>query len=225
MNNTSSNNLNDHIIVKLGAAVATTIGLCIIVATQVIFPTQQAAIINHSKNLENQLKKVEKNKTLLSKNLAITKKELDFTKKRLELLQNANLFNVGDPYPAGLGQLRIGDPINKADQVFPKDSIEHSEGNISVNGQHKIFKDITYFYDDESKNNPITHISFGMDVLSKSDAFLQEKLVEALDKPKKWKRKEFFSWRANLGLAVYKSSDFSYILIPNDKVPGYWPDK
>jgi len=221
----------DHPLVVASIAVAGTIALAVLLVKDVILPTQTATLTNQVASLTSRVASLSAEVSSLRESKADADKKVarlqtqlaDLDRKHSEA-QHANLFSFGNPYPVGLGQVKVGDPISSLAAVYPEKIIEKNEnGYWSINNQHKVFAHITYYYDEKAPKSPITHILFSIGyTVTVRDAFLQGKLVESLGAPKQWKRKGYFSWATQAKITVYKSDSMSFILMKESSQPGTW---
>ncbi|KFZ39140.1 hypothetical protein HR45_01710 [Shewanella mangrovi] len=229
MNNTD---WKDHPISIAAVAVAATIGLCILIGKEIVLPTYTASLNNTIELLKNEKNKIEtEKKSIENKAEALTKKlgESDSTNKdllkKLEQAQYGNLFSNGDPYPVGLGSVRIGDPAKSILKIYPKASIDvDKKGFITIKNQHQLFNDIVYYVNEDDKNLPITHIMYRINYTTKiDDNFLQKKLIDSFGLPEEWEWDNYYSWQTKSKLIIYKDDDRSIILMNQNYSPGTWP--
>jgi hypothetical protein len=215
----------DHPLVVASAAVAGTIALGVLLVTEVILPTQTAALANQVTALSAEASSLRESKVDANKKLEHLQSQVADLDRKLSDAQHSNLFSFGNPYPVGLGQVRVGDPISSVAAVYPENAINKNENSYwSVNDQHKLFNNITYYFDEKVPKSPITHILFSIVYpVTADDAFLQGKLVEALGTPKQEHKKGFFSWSTQAKAVVYKYSSNSFILMDKNHSLGMWP--
>lgn len=208
-------------------AVAGTIVLAVLIVKEVILPTHTAAMTNQVAALSAEVSSLRASKADADNKLAQIRTQVAELDRKLSQAQHANLFSLGSPYPVGVGQVRVDDPISSLTTTYPDALIEKNEnGYWSVNDQHKVFNSIVYYYDEKIPNNPITHIMFSFGYPLTVDAtFLQGKLVEVLGAPKQWQRKGYFSWNTQANVTLYKDDEESFIVMRNGSRPGSWPDK
>lgn len=243
----TSSSWKEHPIVVAAIAVSGTIALAVLLIKEVIIPTHTAALTNKISSLSAEVSSLHQDKENSSKTIYTLKekistfeRELSSDKQKyleqiakleekLTQAQLANLFSFGNPYPSGLGLVRVGDSIQKVLMTYPEDVIgKDNDGYYTIKDQHKIFNHIVYYYDKKDPNNKISHISFSVRYpYSINDTLLQEKLVETLGTPKEWSRKGYYSWDtgAGAGATVFKDDKYGYILMSHDYFPGYWPDE
>ena len=175
-------------------------------------------------HLQNQIDEMPKYKEIAEraiKEKINIQKELDKTRLQLEEAQNINMFKSNDPYPVGLGEIRIGDSIDKLYSVYKKENIKvnNDPGFCSVENEHSIFR-ITYYFDDDLKDKKICQIMFMFYKKKFQPDFLQNKLQENFGKPKTYKINGQYSW--NLGkVSIYKNNIDSYVILDNTYKPNW----
>jgi hypothetical protein len=105
-------------------------------------------------------------------------------RKKLVEAQLKNVFSLGNPYPVGLGKVKLGDSIDVIQSNFPEASIERiTSGFWSVRYDHPAFRSVTYYFDrpkelkDRRVRLLLLHASDGI------SGVLKEKLIEALGQP------------------------------------------
>lgn len=211
----------DHPVVVAALSVAGTFTLTTFAFKEVIIPTQLADINNKIRDLPSLQSTIE----TLQVDGKRKDQEIDSLKRQVELLQQKNLFNRGDPMPVVLSKVKIGQPIVDIDLFYPSRMVDKSsESYWSVNLDYGVFREIVYFYDEKKKKKTVTHISFRMAPQADySEAFLQDRLIDALGPPASNPRKDFFSWETK-NYSVFKISNDSYLVLPRESRPGYWPD-
>lgn len=213
----------DHPIVVAAIAVVATIGVCVLLFKDIILPTYSASVNNQLLTIPELQKKIQDLESVLSS----TTQQLKDSQHQIKLIHASNLFAVGSPYPTGLSKVRLGDNISALDLHYGSDALTKTEeGFITVKFKHGVFERVVYTFDASSKakDKSITQISF---VLSSNenytDEFLQDKLIEALGKPKTYTKKGIYSWETNIGVTVFKPYSHMYITLPKGYVPGFWP--
>lgn len=223
----SASNWKDHPVVVASMAVAGTVALAVLLVKELILPTHTAALTNQVASLSSEVSSLRAYKKEAEKKLAQIEAQVTQLDRRLFQAQHANLFSIGNPYPVGVGQIRVGDPISNIAAIYPEIAIKKNEnGYWSIEDRHKIFSYITYYFDESQPKNPITHIRFSAAYSDEiSDDFLQEKLIESFGGARHWKRKGFFSWKTSANVVVYKNDNKSYLVMQDDSRPGFWPDE
>ncbi|WP_429234110.1 coiled-coil domain-containing protein [Aeromonas salmonicida] len=241
----TSSNWKEHPIVVAAVAVSGTIALAVLLIKEVILPTHTAALTNQISSLSAEVSSLREDKESTKKTISILQENISSLNKdisrnqhshlekisdledKLTQAQLANLFSFGNPYPSGLGVVRIGDSIEKVLTTYPESSVEKdNNGYWTVKDQHKIFNRIVYYYDKKHSHNQISHISFTVRYpLTINEKLLQEKLIEALGTPKEWSMEDFFSWNTQAGVTLFKDSNDGFLLMRNDYFPGYWPNE
>jgi hypothetical protein len=93
----------------------------------------------------------------------------------------ANMFVAGNPYPIGLGSIRVGSPIEQIEREVPQERLEKKKVYWSIKLAGSVFDRVTLYWDDRAKNPVITHLVLwaGEDA-SKDKDFLRQKLTHAL---------------------------------------------
>jgi hypothetical protein len=212
----------DHPLAVSALAVAGTITIGIILVNEIILPTRTAQLTNQITDLPK-LKQSVKELTAASEE---KDKQISDLKEQLQLLQQKNLFLLGNPYPTLFSKVHIGDPISALDSAYPAAKIDKSrDGYWNVELTYGAINSATYFYDENSKNKVITHVGFRLNFsLQLTPSFLQDKLIEAFGTPSKQPRAEFYEWDNLKSSVIFKSDDNYYMLLPKETRPGYWPE-
>lgn len=220
-------NWKDHPVVVAAMAVTGTIALAVLLVKEVILPTYTVSLTNQVTSLSAEVSSLRSSKEDAENKLSHLQTQVGELERKLSQAQHANLFVFGSPYPTGLGQIKVGDPISSLDNIYPTTLIEKQENSYwSINDQHKIFNRITYYYDEKLPQHPITHILFNIGYpITIDNAFLQSKLIEVLGVPKRWQSKGYYSWNTQAKVNVYKSDESSFMVMDEGARPGYWPDE
>jgi len=202
-------------------AAAGTFTLTTFAFKEVIIPTQIADINNKIRDLPSLEQGIETLRIRVKEKDA----EISGLKKQVESLQQRNLFSSGDPIPNSLSKVQLGQPISDLENFFQAKSID-KEGDSywNVTLDYGVFREITYYFDETSKQNEITHISYAIPAInSYSSDFLHDRLVDALGPPTSNPRRAFFHWKTK-NHEVYKIREESFLILPPGASPGYWPD-
>lgn len=230
------NDIKNHPLYLVGTTIVGSVSICILIFKEIVLPTmtikldnQIEKLLESENNLKNTLSETKEKLNLKTNEYNLTleslNKELISTKIKLEDLETTNLFENNSPYPTTLSQIKIGDSINKLFSFYNEKDITKKEGYWRVNSGHAIFSDITYYFDDESKEQPITHILFQISREKFINPnFLQKKLENTFGTPKTYKAKEFYSWHGKYH-NIFKDHKDSYILMNANHYPKYFPDK
>ena len=110
--------------------------------------------------------------------------QLESANKALSLAQLNGLFSFGSPYPTGLGQVKLGDPISQVDFQFSAAQIDKKRaGQWAVETQHAHFTSAYYYFDPREKDPKIKSISFYVDYKSPLRAVFKRRLIESLGLP------------------------------------------
>ena len=215
---TGSTSWKDHPLAIAAIAVSGTIVLGVLLVKEVVLPV-------YTVSLQNKLSELSNVKSLLvetEEKAAKLQARLERTEKDLFAVQQINLFGLGNPYPATLDKVRLGDSVDAVLSAYPDAKVQKSDGYWSIELPKSIFRYVAYFFDEKSETRNITHISFkfGYKV---PDSFLQEKLIATLGVPFVYSQKGFFSWEVNGVAEVYKPADDEFMIMREGYRPGYWP--
>ncbi|MBW8312912.1 MAG: hypothetical protein K0M64_12890 [Rhizobium sp.] len=226
---------NHPIVIAAGSSGAMLL-LCITVFTQVIIPAHTAKLELEIEKREEELRQfgekivsMEKQNEDLAERvseLAISRSALTETVNALQVkisqLEISNLFTPSNPYPNGLGLVRIGMPANKVEQIYGTENLmldEDREWMISVKTQNTAFGLATYFLTDE-KN--VGHVSFTLtERRSEKDTFLHDRLVEAFGEPSEAKKPRMYRWRIG-DHDLFQHTSGSIVVGPKDIEPVFW---
>jgi hypothetical protein len=177
---------------------------------EVVLPTQTASLQNEAAALRKEVEEVHG----LRKNVEKLRAELNTTRGKLTEAQLVNVFSLGNPYPVGLGQVRLGDPLDAVLKAYPGARTERIWLYLSVGVTHAAFSSVTYYPHRGVKERPIIQILFHFS--AKGDApndVLQAKLVEALGQPtSSGPKKDCQNWKVDQKLLVEKDSPNSFML-------------
>lgn len=230
---------NSHVVTAAISA-ATTLLFAIAVYEQSLIPTRTSALNNeiNEKNKESE----EKSETISNqkkqileaeqKNSSLTEELKNLNNLLAEAL-NTDVMKHNNPYPKGLGKLRIKDSADLAFNIFRKDQIDTSHlGYYSVKLDGFI-SGVTYYFDEEEETKKITHILVHaqpkIDLKNfKAQDFnvdrLQPILEEAFGQPLKLPMEGYYIW--DLADAhIFKDDSQSYLIMQKGFVPGTWPKK
>lgn len=211
--------ISKHPLVVIVLAVAGTFGF----SYQFVLPIMTAKLQNDVDKIPSYVKQIEEDQVKID---ALNKK-LEQLESQLAIVQNANLFRQGDPYPIGLGKVRIGDSVEKLLSIYGENNIEKIEDGVwKVKNAHSIFNNINYYFDYKSSKKVITHISFGNSDLANQEKakFLKGTFEDIFGEPRAYKKKEFYTWEV-AGERIYLQKLFNYVLMEKKYVPAYWPDE
>jgi hypothetical protein len=222
-------NWKDHPLVAATLGVTGTIALAVVLVKEVILPT-------HTASLTNQIATLTAEKTALLRGSAETdqiirsqKQTLEGSEQKIAALEQQlhearvnNLFESGNPYPIGLGGVRIGQKISEVSRVYAGKKIEEDDGYFALDVNHPVFSHLTYYFNPRDKI--ITHILFHGQYYSKlGDTFLQQKFVHAFGSPRTWAKPEYYSWTFANAITIYKSNPKNYVLMGGNFTPNRWP--
>lgn len=195
--------IRNHPIAIAGTVAIAVFGVMVTYFTQVAIPTQTAQLQNEIAALKKQLNiPDEQTAKALTRQVSNLEAELKIANRKVAELQLTNLFALGNPYPIGLGQIKIGDSFESISKLYPESAIDRKGGWWSVKGQHKAFSQVTYYLDRNAKEKRVTHILFHFD-LDSPPGVLQAKLVEALGQPSSsGPKKDCVKWKLDQRLFV-----------------------
>ncbi|MEH2513425.1 hypothetical protein V1291_004779 [Nitrobacteraceae bacterium AZCC 1564] len=162
-------------------------------AHQFIFPAMTASLQNEIADLKKQVSDAgiskERIKSLEEK---LKKSEADAASA-----QAANMFSLQNPYPMGLGALKLGDSLDAIERSFPGAEIEKKSGYWSVKNPTSQYSDATYFFDRRAQNKRVRSIMFFLKA-NAPNRFLQSKLTDALGQPTiSGPKADCYIWKVN----------------------------
>lgn len=205
--NDNKYDISKHPLVVITLAVVGTFGF----SYQFVLPIMTAKLQNDVDKIPVFEKQIQEDKIKIDD----LSKKLQQIKSQLAIAQNANLFIHDDPYPVGLGNLRIGDPIENLIAIYGEKEVHKKDGFWSVDNKHSIFVDVTYYFNYESPKKEITHILFRTNVNFEKKNDLQAILENTFGLPIKLKNEQY-AWKVSGGL-IHKFEDFSFVLYPSKK--------
>lgn len=154
--------------------------------------------------------------------VATAERKLKVAEARIFSLENANSYSLGNPYPVGLGLVKVGQDIADVAKMYPGATIEKKDGYWSLKDYHSIYSIVTYYFKAEQK---ISHILLSPHYKMPED-FVPRKLTEILGPPASTPRDQFARWvDSNYSVFVGPGVDKGYLITRNDLIPGWWPDK
>lgn len=230
------------VVVAAGTAVGTVL-LCIAVVTQVVIPTQTARLEIEVLKLKDSTKSLESDLRIQKGIVAIKDREIKALKGQVksseassarletELLQTraGDLLAAGNPYPIGLGQVRIGMSVDQIEKHFSASQIKtdvDNPGAIDVAIKTHPFEEVTYLFSPKEKDKGIRAVAYRLNYRHKyGDDFLQRKIVEAFGEPTSHPKPSYFQWNVDKKTNIYKLDSNGYMVIAADKVPLLWPDE
>lgn len=208
--------ISKHPIVVIALAVVGTFGF----SYQFVLPIMTAKLQNDVDKIPSYVKQIEEDKIEIGE----LNKKLQQVESQLAIVQHANLFVYNNPYPVGLGNVRIGDPIENLIAIYGEKYLEKQDSYWSVNNKHSIFKHITYYFNEKSSKKEITHIAFREELDVKNRIFLQSKLEDIFGQPIKYKRQGFYAWKF-AEATIYKHNEFDFLLMSSKYSPSFFPEK
>jgi len=148
---------------------------------------------------------------------------------RIRALERPNLFSLGNPYPVGLGLVKIGQSVDDLEKAYPGAKIKKESRYWTLQGFHSVFTHVTYYFEDGSPDRKIKFISFvPLSGVGHEDNFLNNKLVEILGPPTDVPEPNFPSWQlSDAKVAIYFDPRVvpSYTIMREDYTPNWWPRK
>ena len=201
----------DHPIVIAALAAAGTFTITSYAFKEIIIPTQIAGL----PALKAELAELKTSNTNQAE-------EISSLRTKLEAMQYQKLFNPGDPYPATLGSVKIGQPVTDIIAAYPGAKIEREDGYWSVDFGYGAIRRAVYYLNE--KKGTVSHVMFALSWESKlSESFLFDRLQECLGKPSSHPKKTFFLWKKK-NFRVYMSDSDRFLIHDSDSAPGYWPE-
>lgn len=239
---------NSHV-VTAAISVAAALLFAIGIYEQSLIPTRTAGLNNEISEKNKELNEKEKEINGKTEHISNLKKQLSEAnqknttlatdlKKTKESLAEALNFDViqhNNPYPKGLGKLRIKDSADSIFDIFPKDQIDITQSGYYSVKLHGFISGITYYFDEEDTRKKITHIlvhaqpkididNFNLEKLDLGTDRLQPLLEEAFGKSVQLPLKGYYTWKVS-ETQVFKDDSQSYIIMEMGFIPGTWPKK
>jgi hypothetical protein len=146
-------------------------------------------------------------------------------KIKIALLESGNLFMPSSPYPAGLGKIRIGDPVDALKNIYAASAItwpneDEGEHKAEVETGNSFFTRADYNY--EPKSRKIVGISFTANYLT-AQGILLSKLSDSFGLPTTSKPKGMYKWRLSQTINAYLMTPTLYLIVSSDRAPLLWP--
>ena len=221
-------------VIVAGGSAAATILLCIAIVTQIVIPTQTAKLEiealkakDASRGLQAELDAAQKSNNTLERKKSSLSTEVASLKRQLLEARVGSIFNAGNPYPTGLGLVRIGAPIDEVRKHFLSNQIETDPDRpevLKVNLQNSPFIWATYSFDKQDPRQRIAHASFTLDYRQNfGDYLLPNKITEAIGPPVENPRRGYYRWTETAGVSIYLL-DSSYMIMAPSFSPAVWPD-
>jgi hypothetical protein len=150
-------------------------------------------------------------------------RELKEAQVKLASLEVTNLFSVGNPYPVGMGLVRIGQSIEDVGTAYPTAKLEKQDRYWRLPGYHAAFHAPSFHFDEKDKK--ITHALFVRSVKLESGV-LRRKLVEALGPPTLNPKPDRVAWKLpDLKSTVYSNDEDTFVIMRDGYTPVWWPSK
>lgn len=221
-------------VIVAGGTAAATILLGIAVVTQVIVPTQTAKIEIESLKAKDQLRtSLDTIRRLESQVAALEKKskENDSQLKKLasDLLvaREGAMFSGGNPYPVGLGLVRVGDEFAAIERAYPgrRFELDSKAGTLEVELEDSPFKHVSYGFLPNDPRRRIVQVSYLLDYnRGYPDGFLRGRIVEALGSSFENPEDDKYRWRVSDGSRAYLLGE-TYIVLASGYIPRVWPER
>ena len=230
---------NSHVVTASISAAATFL-FAIGIYEQSLIPTRTSALNNviseKTKELNEKTKYISTLNKKLSeaeqKNSSLTQ-ELKKANNFLTEALNLDTIQYNNPYPKGLGKLRIGDSADLAFEIFRKEQIDTSQsGYYSIN-RDGFISGATYYFDEEDETKKITHILVhaqpkidleNYDPQNLNDDRLQAIIEEAFGQYIKLPMEGYYIWSL-ADVNIFKNDSRSYLIMEKGFAPATWPKK
>ncbi len=221
-------------VIVAGGSVAATALFCIAVVNQIVIPTQTAKLETEILKAKDTLRNLEedlaaernRNEGLLSKISLLSSQVVTLGKQLMEARIGA-LFGPGNPYPTGLGVVRIGTPIDEVRNNFPSSQIEtifDQPDILIVNLNNSPFRYIQYSFYKKDSRKRIASATFTIDHDKEfGDNFLPNKVTEAIGSPVEQPQRGYYRWPDTAGVKVYLVDD-TYMIMAPGFAPAVWPE-
>lgn len=197
----------DHpVVIAIGSGAA-----ALIFAQTVIFPTMTASLQNEVSSARSQTQEVATLREQLKKATEDTAK----AKLELKTAQLNNVFSVGNPYPIGLHNVKIGDSPDAILSSYPVEAVVKTSATYwSVKLDHATFREVVYFFDQQKnlKDRKVrTLLFFATD---RASGVIRDKLTEALGKPSiSGPKPDCFVWSLGKDLFVRANGSNSFSIV------------
>jgi hypothetical protein len=202
--------------------------VAIVAGAAVVAFWESYAVPLHTQALRNQ---IASNAELVA-NARATEEKLQSAEQRLKdalakvrALEKPNLFSLGNPYPVGLGLVKVGQPIEDLRKAYPDAKVDRKEGLWRADNLHSVFGHIVFYFDERTKEKKITHILFNH-LDHSSTPFLGAKLVEMLGPPLPSPRSDYYHLKATGKTTVFHRAADTYFVIMEESIqPKWWPSQ
>jgi hypothetical protein len=101
---------------------------------------------------------------------------------RVRSLETPNLLTPGNPYPVGLGLVKLGQPITDLEKAYPGAKLKKEDRYWELEDFHSVFSSVVYYFEPKSNDMKITFIVF-VRVLRKPLVFWSQDLPRRLEHP------------------------------------------
>lgn len=213
--------LKHHPIVVGAAAALAVFGATVTYFTQVAIPIQTAQIQNDLVASRAEVATLQKQNTATAAKIDELNKEVAALKARA-LSSELNLeFAAGNPYPPGLGLVKMGDALELIAKYYPETSIEKRSGWWSIKVQHAVFRSVTFYFDRSvsEKDRRVTQLLLLADS-NLPPSVIPNKIVEAFGQPyASGPKKDCYKWK--VGSKLFVAAESTTMLITYDE-RGCW---
>ena len=177
----------DNPVVVGGIGVVVTATLLIALFTQVVIPDRVDDAANKAKKLEEAQRSLTAAVATKDAELAAAKDvnkalqaNADAVRHDLQIASHKFLV-AGNPYPVGLGIVRVGEPAARVKQAYPTATLDEREQRYLLSRSHPIFERVSFYFNPDSGDKTITRIVFEIpDHVQFDSRFLREKVRDAL---------------------------------------------
>ncbi|WP_157062164.1 MULTISPECIES: hypothetical protein [Burkholderia cepacia complex] len=145
---------------------------------------------------------------------------------KLHRYELEHLFVDNSPYPLGLNNIHIGDPVDLIEHTYPpemidKSALEDGQDFIVVKNVNSVFR-ATYYFDGADRKKSITHIGFMANSITDfPKMLLHDRFTQMFGQPVTNRIKNRFEWDTKI-FSVFQSDTFSFLVTAPGTVPAYW---
>lgn len=221
------------VIVAGGSAAAATL-LCITVFTQIVVPTQTAQLENEALKAAEKARQLQERDKATSnllasyktKNLAL-ERQVSSLSKEILAARLGSLFPLGNPYPSGLGRVKVGSPISALQEEYrglqiTPDPDDPTKEKVEL--KNSPFDSISYSYEAKDSAKRVIHISFHLkNEWDYEDSFMLKHIVEALGPATHQQGKSNFMWDLEGGSNAFLLGN-TYMVMTDNVQPLLWRD-
>lgn len=222
---------NNPIIVAAGAVAATAL-LSITIFKEIVIPTQTARFEiealkakDSERNIQAEFEKEKAQRIAFERKITELNAKINLLDEQLKEIREGEIFQIENPYPIGLGVVRVGSPAKEIYKYFSKDKIEINEKKpeeITVTLGNSPFSSVHFSTEKNDSEKRIAHISFFLDYKKKfKKDFLEKKIIQALGRPSQNPEENYYRWSDSAGVSVYLI-DETYMLMKPKYQPAIW---